>query len=357
MKKSGFMLAVLAVFVLSMPAAAEIRTVHRASQAGGTGMMLMRTGDQLDYQEMNASIFGEYMAFDEKLPLYPERVAAGKGPMVEDPRDAEAWTVLTFNYGINEVMEAGIRLPFVFASDMRDDGIGRIGADLRFLLLDVNRFGAGISSTFWVDTPSFVEDNSSEDVNGGGELNFTLRGEALTDYFPIPGIDRWFLEPMAVHVTMGWGYEDYLYFEEFKNNPGVNNPEAPDFEGTEVIYASGGIEYEVYDRTSIGGELLARQYPDHRNDNNIIVVAPEISYTYKDRFTVQAAYGTNIRENVEDQPEWLAKVGFTYHFPEFVKGPEAGRATPRRPQDILDVFAPSRKPVPAPTEEEEIELE
>ncbi len=357
MKKFGFILAVLAVFILSMPAAAEIRTVHRASQVGGAGMMFMRTGEQLDYKEMNASLFGEYMAFDEMLPLYPERVGTNSPEFVEDPRDKAAWMTLTFNYGINEIMEAGIQLPFVFTSDMRDDGIGRIGADLRFLLLNVDRFGAGISSTFWVNSPSFVEDSSSEDVNGGGELNFTLRGDAFTNYFPVPGIDRWFLEPMAIHATMGWGYEDYLYFEEYDNQPGENNPKAPDFDATEVLYASAGLEYEVYDRTFVGAELLARQYPDYENDNNVIAVAPEISYTYNDRFTIQAAYGTTFRENVEDQPEWLAKIGFTYHFPEFVKEPKIGEATPKRPQDIFDVFVPSRKPVPTPTEEEEIELE
>jgi hypothetical protein len=357
MRKSPFLFFVIAAILWVMPAFAELRPVHRASEIGGSGLLFQRFGDQLDAHEMNASIFGEYLQFG-KMPLNPTRVS--DEPYVDDPRgDQETWATITYNYGLSDIVEMGIQVPMVFNSDLRENGVGRIGCDLRVLLLNVDRAGTGISTTFWINFPSPQRDNSSDLVNGGGELNFTLKGTAFTNY--------WLLEPMRLHFTMGYGYEDYLEFKK-NDHPDPDRAEgyryrdldSPQLVGTQVMYASLALEFEVYDRTFIGSELLFRQYPDpYHNDNNTIVVAPEISYTYKDRLTLQAAFGfTGIehQSRYDSQPVFLGKIGFTYHFPEFNKPPKAERETPARPQDIYQMFSPSRKPVPTQAPEQEVPL-
>jgi len=395
MKKVSFLLAVIATVLFAMPAFAELRMVHRASQIGGTGMMFQRIGDQLDPQEMNASIFVEYMQFD-KIPLNPTRISSE--PFIDDPRgDDEIWTTLTYNYGISHIVEIGIKIPFVFNTStdyeyvvrtapssglpatikgrqdvIRENGIGRIGVDIRFLILNVDRMGSGISATLWMDAPSFQKENSSDQLNGGGELNITVKGTSFTNYLGSEGFDRYFLEPMSLHATMGFGWDDYLKFEEFDPRPlflakgyRYRNPDDPELMVAQVMYGSFGVDFEVYDNTFVSSELLFRQYPDtgwpgdRFNDNNTILILPEISYTYKDRFTVQAAFGFTGIENQnkeDDQPVWLGKIGFTYHFPEFYHAPQVERATPAHPQDLYELFVPSRKPIPTQIQEPEVPL-
>ncbi len=359
MRKNSFIVALVIIFMLTLPAIADLRPVHRASQVGGSGLMYMRIGEQLDPKEMNASIFVEYMSFYSKMPLNPTRV--GDYPFVDDPRgDGEIWTTVTFNYGVSHIIELGLQIPAVFSSDLREDGVGRIGLDARFLLLNVDRMGAGISFTGWINAPSLQEDITSDEVNGGGELNFTLKGKAFTNYIGSKWLDKHIIGNMALHAAMGWGYEDYLKFDRVEPLPpiptpyNVRDPNSPSLVSAEVIYASGAVEFEIYDRTYIGTEILWRQYPDYQNDNNLHVVLPEISYTYKDKFTLQAAYGVNILEYKEDgQPEMFGKIGFTWHFSELYRPPAIRRATPSRPHDIFEIFVPSRKPIPTQTEEEE----
>lgn len=341
------------ITALASSAMAQARKVHRASQVGGTGMMLMRIGDQLDPNELNASIFVEYMAWD-KLPLNPDRIA--HAPYIDDPRgDGEFWTTLTVNYGINHIVELGLQIPLVFNSDLKEDGIGRIGFDARLLVLNPDRMGLGISATFWGSAISFQEDNSSNEFNGGGELNFMGLGSSATNYLGLEWFDRYLLEPMRLYATIGWGYEDYIEFGLFHDFPSARNPLDINIVGTEVIYGNIGLEYEVYDQLFIGTELSARQWPDYHNDNNFILILPEISYTYKDIFTIQAAFGfTELGNTHNHQPDWLAKIGFTYHFPELVKPvkPRPEGAPPVQ-QDLIDLFTPSRKPVPTETPTQE----
>jgi len=365
MKKSSLIMAVVISFLWVLPALADLRQVHRASRIGGTGLLFQRIGDQLDPDEMNASIFHEYMTFDN-IPLDPNRV--GHEPFVDDPRgDDEIWVTLTYNYGINHIVELGVQIPMVFTSDLSEDGVGRVGVDARFLILNVDRVGTGIASTFWIDAPSFQDDNSSDDPNGGVELNFTLKGKSFTNYVGWKWLDERILEKMTMHATLGWGYEDYLKFDRLEQPiiiPGMysieRDYESPSFVSTEVIYASGAVEFELYDRLYIGTEVLWRQYLDYHNDNNVMVVMPEISYTQNDQFTIQAALGFtslgDFQEDEDGQPETLAMVSFTYHFPELVKRPAVRRATPPKPQDIFDIFMPSRKPIPTHTPTEEIPL-
>jgi len=360
MKKGAFFTALAMTLIWILPAMAELRPIHRASQIGGTGMLFQRVGDQLDPKEMNASIFVDYLNYDDDMPLNPSRT--GDEPFIEDPRgDGEIWAILTYNYGINHIVELGAQVPLVFGSDLRDEGVGRIGVDVRFLILNKSRMGGGISSTIWLNAPSFQDDNSSDEVNGGFELNFMLEGKSFTNYLGWDLFDRVFLEKMTSYATLGWGYDDYLYFEKvdpYPYNAGrwiSRDPESPEFDAAEFICASYGVEYEIYDRLFLGAELLAKQYPNkYHNDNNVTIIFPEISYTYNDRFTVQGAFGfTGIRTSEDDQPELIGKLAFTYHFPEFYRAPKTERVTPGSPQDIYDIFVPSRKPVPIQTEEEE----
>lgn len=357
-------LTIALVIMLAIPAFAEApRTVHRASQVGGTGMMMMRTGDQLDPGEMNLSIFLEYEAFNQ-LPLNPTRIA--DPPSVDDPRgDAELWMTLTYNYGITHLFEVGIQVPLVFISDLRDTGVGRIGLDGRLLILNIDKFGLGISSTLWGNFPSFQLENSSNEFNGGGELNFSMRGEGGTNYIGLPWFDRWLLEEATGHVTMGWGYEDYHQFGRWQPPPPVlndftvRNPADADIVGQEVMYIGVGLEYQIYDNFWVGTELLTKQWPDKHNDNNWILILPELTYTFEDIVTTGLAFGfTELGSNDNHQPEWMVKGGVTYHFPELVN-----RRRPRPPtappvhEDLMDVFTPSRKPIPTEMEEEEILLD
>jgi len=368
MKKSSLIMAVVISFLWVLPALADLRQVHRASRIGGTGLLFQRIGDQLDPDEMNASIFSEYMTFD-KIPLDPDRV--GRPPFEDDPRgDDERWVTLTYNYGINHIVELGVQIPMVFTSDLREDGVGRIGVDARFLILNVDRVGTGIASTCWINAPSFQEDNSSDDPNAGVELNFTLKGKSFTNYVGWKWLDERILGKMALHATLGWGYEDYLRFDRLEQPIVISIPgetyligrdsESPSFVSTEVIYASGAVEFEIYDRFYSGIEILWRQYLDYNNDNNILYVAPEFSYTYEDRFTIQTAVGftgsDKTQRKVDGQPEILAMISFTYHFPELVKRPAVRRATPPKPQDIFDIFMPSRKPIPTHVPTTEVPL-
>lgn len=366
--------------------APEAPEVHLPSIGGGTGMLWGRGGQALREDEKNISLFYEFMNYNT-IPILRTRLATD--PTIEDPRGDEHWVSLSFNIGITNWLEAGIRVPFVFGDDtgrkytytditgevfesgpgnIRGSSLGRTALDARFRILHHDRFGLGMVFGAFVEAPG-GEDATSKDVNFRGELGLTLEGRSFEDYVGPLWFDKYILEPLDFHGAVSWGQADYLRFNKFPSAPewkrstfyreqgpvNVNRNWAdPEIISTEIMHLNFGFTYEPYEHFTIGAELLMDQFPDQANDNNLVLAVPEFRYNWRNIWSFHTGFAfTGVRRDIDDQPDWMASAGVTYHFwwPETAKSVQE-RLEPT-PIDLMEFMMPSRKPIPI---EEPIEV-
>lgn len=345
---------VVVLFILGIlvPALAEEPVLHRASSIGGTGMMFSRVGDQLYEREMNAGVYINYLTFGH-MPLYPEALASS--PFVNDPRgSSDLIMTLYYNYGILRRLEAGIQIPARFLQDTYpESGLERISLDARYLIISPDfNFGLGVSGTGWASFPSFTNNITSTELNGGAEIAATVHGKGFDD-----SRFSWFMENVMenlyIHVSLGAGYGDYLKFHKLPV-PIISNgqrltrdPNRPEFVGTPFMSVTAGAQFEVYDNLLIGAEYLGTRWPEYANDENCHIMFPEIAYTFsgKSHWSIQAGFGMGC-DKLNNQPQYIAAVDLSVHIPG--KSPYPTVAPPPPPPPVIVEAAPPPPPPPPP---------
>lgn len=327
--------------------AQRIRQDERASLWGGTGLVFTRTAVLLPRKHFNASAYFNFSHFQD-VQGWREAYK------LDDPRENDYELNLVANYGLTHWAEVGMFMNF-FLQDEEDDGsqlhmrsrgIGWSGINAKFRLMDIDKDGLGIATTFYLRFPSPQSDSdiTSRDLNYGAELNVSLKLMVVTEW----------LEKFTIHGNFGYAHldyfdtglaglyqfvrtndllssfasrtdkyrNDYYYYELFDPTWGPDDYEMEHlYFATDHYTGSFAVEYRPIAGLSTGFELVGYRMIKFSDDN--LQIAPFVTYTFrqipfikklrKDIATVSLAGNFGLRAKNRSAPQYGIVAGITYH--------------------------------------------
>ena len=330
--------------------AQKMRQDERASLWGGTGLVFTRTAILLPRKHLNFSTYFDYSHY---------QYIQGWRPTIklDDPRADDMELFIVTDYGLTHWAELSMFMN-VFLDDeqgdpnqlhMRKTGIGWSGINSKFRLLDIDKDGLGVATTFFLRFPSPDSGSriTSDEMGYGAELNVSLKLVAIAEW----------LDKFSVHGNLGFAHIDYfdtqlagLYqyartdelLNYYKNHPGKYRedhsykysdlfPSAWDdkddvtdehpYFATDHYTGSFALEIKPYLGVSTGVEFVGYRMLDFSDDN--LQLAPFLTYTFRqipflkqthrDLITLSAAGNIGMRSMNRSAPQWGFVTGITWH--------------------------------------------
>lgn len=326
----------------------QIRQDERACIWGGTGLVFSRTAVLLPRKHFNVSTYFNYSHY-QYIQGWREAYK------LEDPRDNDYELNLVADYGLTHYAELSMFMNFFLQNERKDPdqlhmrtmGLGWTGINGKFRLMDIDKDGLGITTTFLLRLPSPQANSeiTSRDLGYGAELEVSLKLMVVTQW----------LEKVTVHGTFGYVHMDYfdtglagLYqfvkqgtnLQQFAYRPDVYRNDypysdlfdptwTPDDVRMERLYfatdhytGTFAVEYRPIIGLSLGVELVGFRMIAFSDDN--LQLAPFVTYTFnqipflkkmhKQVFTATLAgnYG-GLRDLNRSSPQYGVVVGLTYH--------------------------------------------
>jgi hypothetical protein len=183
--------------------AQKIRQDERASLWGGTGLAFTRTAVLLPRKHFNVSGYFNYSDYTY-IQGWREWIK------LDDPRQSDYELNVVADYGLTHFCEVSMFMNFFLQDEqgdadqlhMRSRGIGRTGLNGKFRLMDIDKDGLGIASTFFLRLPSPMKDAliTSTELNYGAELNVSIKLMVVSEW----------LEKFTVHGNFGYAHLDYF---------------------------------------------------------------------------------------------------------------------------------------------------
>jgi len=324
----------------------RIRQDERASLWGGTGLVFTRTAILLPRKHFSLSGYFNYSHY--------EYVQGWRDAYkLDDPRENDMDLNIVANYGLNHWVELGAFMN-IFLEDedsdadqlhMRSRGIGWSGINGKFRIMDLDKDGLGITTTFFMRLPSPQQDSdiTSDEIGYGGEINVSLKLVVISEW----------LEKFRVHTNWGWAYLDYFdtglaglyqFSKEYDlyGNYARRNDKYKDYDfdelfdenwkeddlemektyfGADHYLGSVALEYRPLQGLSTGLELVGYRMIRYNDDN--LMLAPFATYTFrqipfvkkirKDLVTASIAGNFGMRDLNRSAPQWGVVLGLTWH--------------------------------------------
>jgi len=332
--------------------AQRLRVDERTSLWGGTGLVFTRTAVLIPRKHLGISAYYDFKSYDK---LQGWNVGTGR-PQLDDPRQEDHELNIVLDYGLTHYIELS-GFVNVFLQDeqgdseqlhMRERAMGQSGVNAKFRLMDIDRYGLGITTTLFGRFPSPQKDSDTTSRNAGygGELNVSLKLITISEL----------LEKFRVHANFGWAYIDYFdtglagFYQDAKENFAYYSDPARaswtyrgDYTFAELIgdattpdelenehpfmiedhyTGSVALEYRPVRGMSTGIELVGYRMIKFSDDN--LQFAPFLTYTFRQipfikqvrknlvTFSVAGNFGFLRGEN-RTSPEWGVVSGLTWH--------------------------------------------
>ncbi len=331
--------------------AQRLRVDERTSLWGGTGLVFTRTAVLLPRKHLSVSAYYDFKSYD----LLQGWNVGHEFSRLEDPRQEDHELNVVLDYGLTHYIELSGFINFFLQDEsddpeqlhMRERAIGQSGLNAKFRMMDIDRYGLGITTTLFGRFPSPQKDadTTSRHMGYGGELNVSLKLITIAEI----------LEKFRVHANFGWAYMDYFDtglagfymdakerdFKSYKNSPskvyrgdwsygelleGAKKPEEIEnkfpFMIADHYTGSAALEYRPVRGMSMGIELVGYRMIEFSDDN--LQFAPFMTYTFRQipfvkqvhknlvTFSVAGNFGFLRSEN-RTSPEWGVVSGLTWH--------------------------------------------
>ena len=327
-----------------------MRVDERASLWGGTGLVFTRTAILLPRKHLNFSAYFDFSHY-QYIQGWRESVK------LDDPRQNDKELFIVADYGLTHWAELSMFMNVFLDNEqsdpnqlhMRKPGLGWTGLNSKFRLMDVDKDGLGIATTFFMRFPSPQRDSriTSNDIGLGAELNVSLKLVTIADW----------LEKFSVHGNIGYAHIDYFdtglaglyqdakrdgFLSYYKNHADKYRPDHHSYDysdlfplswkkdditdehpyfATDHYTGSFALEVKPYLGMSTGFELVGYRMIEFADDN--LQLAPFFTYTlrqipflkqvHRDLITLSVAGNFGMRALNRSAPQWGIVTGITWH--------------------------------------------